>query len=526
MAKIPGFFERIASCFPSLKKGPTEAALNKSADRAGSEILNGLRDNNFKKVHQGLKRLHNAGNKSSNSNYVPDKINEITDKLRGNDAAVKNLSTFAKMEDDQNLLVGQYSDLNKFFHRVLKGLKNIGLVRERYVNARTDRIDALDKKIETSLLEMRVGLPNNDADAGLPSAMYHLGIRYRDGVNVGGVDVVGKDPVKAALLLQKAVDRGDGHPEAKDALEQLIGGATPETLYELGIRYRDGVNVGGVDVGKDPVKAALLFQKAVDRGDGHPEAKTALEEMEELFREPTPEILCELGKHYRDGVDVGKDRVVAALLFQIAEERGDGHPEAKTALRELIREATPETLYKLGVAYRDGLDVGKNLETAASLFRQAADRGSRLALSALYKLGQRYRDGKGVEQNLEKAASLFLQAANRGSSDAMYQLGLCYRDGSGVDKKPQEAISWFRRAADAGHVEAMYQLGLCYLGLYYRDGSGVDKKLQEAISWFRRADDAGHVEAKHQIVLCHALSLGVDKNPQEAITPFSLRDLD
>ena len=407
VAKIPGFFERIASCFPSWKKGPTEAALNKSADRAGSEILNGLRDNNFKKVHQGLKRLHNAGNKSSNSNYVPDKINEITDKLRGNDAAVKNLSTFAKMEDDQNLLVGQYSDLNKFFHRVLKGLKNIGLVRERYVNARTDRIDALDKKIETSLLKMRVGLPNNDADAGLSSAMYHLGIRYRDGVNVGGVDVVGKAPVKAALLFQKAVDRGDGHPEAK------------------------------------------------------------------------------------------------------------------TALRELIREATPETLYKLGVAYRDGLDVGKNLETAASLFRQAADRGSRLALSALYKLGQRYRDGKGVDQNLEKAASLFLQAANRGSSDAMYQLGLCYRDGSGVDKKPQEAISWFRRAADAGHVEAMYQLGLCY-----RDGSGVDKKPQEAISWFRRAADAGHVEARHQIVLCHALSLGVDKKPQEAITPFSLRDLD
>ena len=234
--KILEFFERIADRFKSWKESRNEAALKRSGRRAVSTITRGLATSDFRKVYQGLKRLHNGEQKLSDMGgkvgkldkdiYIRDArqsvVSECLPDEKNSNASekAKNLKRFA---ESRNGLVDQYSDSKTLFHRMLTGLKGAHLIPSSYVDLRTQRIEAQDDKIKESLESMQDSLQKQNRirslkkqadDGGSTFAMYELGTRYRDGDGV-------KKNLEEALRWFKKADDG-GHIKARGEVHKLM----------------------------------------------------------------------------------------------------------------------------------------------------------------------------------------------------------------------------------------------------------------------------------------------------------------
>lgn len=98
---------------------------------------------------------------------------------------------------------------------------------------------------------------------------------------------------------------------------------------------------------------------------------------------------------------------------------------------------------------------------------------------AQYQLGMHFRFGHHVARELDAAANWFLRAAVQGHRDAQYELGVLYEGQSGGPRDTVEAAAWLRAAAENGHAYAMYRLG----DLYSR-GRGVLKDQVLACKWY------------------------------------------
>uniref|UniRef100_U9T555 HCP-like protein n=2 Tax=Rhizophagus irregularis TaxID=588596 RepID=U9T555_RHIID len=83
--------------------------------------------------------------------------------------------------------------------------------------------------------------------------------------------------------------------------------------------------------------------------------------------------------------DKDKDRIVAELYKEVADDEANEFPEAKL---------------RYGDCLYNGKGVEKNLSEALKYFEQAADNGFKVAM---YNAGKLYYNGDGVEKNKEKA---------------------------------------------------------------------------------------------------------------------------
>jgi TPR repeat protein len=145
----------------------------------------------------------------------------------------------------------------------------------------------------------------------------------------------------------------------------------------------------------------------------------------------------------------------------------------------------------------------QNYNAAFKLFESHAKRQH---IDAMYQLGIMYRDGLGVERDLARALEWFEEAGEPnwkrehgklGSREAQYQAGLMHLNGQGTERDPDEAADWFEDAATQGHAPA--QLALARLLL---KGEGVGRDYQEAYVWAGMAlnsfpsDEAKQAEAR------------------------------
>ena len=142
--------------------------------------------------------------------------------------------------------------------------------------------------------------------------------------------------------------------------------------------------------------------------------------------------------------------------------------------------------YELGLMHQAGRGIPVSYETAAVLWKSAADDGYAKAQFALALL---YDDGLGVEKSKAKAFEYFMLAAQQGEPMAMFQVGVRYEEGIGVEASQSEAMRWIRMAAEEGDVRANFELGwMNYFGI----GCGVSEK--EAKRLILNALDRGALE--------------------------------
>ena len=104
-----------------------------------------------------------------------------------------------------------------------------------------------------------------------------------------------------------------------------------------------------------------------------------------------------------------------------------------------------ESLYALGVSYREGIRVKQSDAEAFNYFKKAAEMGHS---GAQYNLGRCFADGKGTPKNLTGAALWYQKAAEQGDATSQFVVGNAFINGEGVSQHDEEAAKWFRKASE------------------------------------------------------------------------------
>lgn len=117
------------------------------------------------------------------------------------------------------------------------------------------------------------------------------------------------------------------------------------------------------------------------------------------------------------------------------------------------------------------------------------------------RLGVCYRDGKKVQKNIIQAMFCFLKAAQLGHLEAQYNLGVIFSlpdyrcDELGEKQDMIKSAYWLQKAAEQGHSEAQF-----LLGNFYSAGIGVGgTDIQKAFFWYKKAAEKGHILAAIQV---------------------------
>lgn len=99
------------------------------------------------------------------------------------------------------------------------------------------------------------------------------------------------------------------------------------------------------------------------------------------------------------------------------------------------------------------------LNNSIELLTERADSGDAYAQ---YRLGIMYRDGINVEKNINRAFELFSSSMNAGNMDAQVCVADMFFQGLSVSKNRDHAISLLKMAAERGNDEAIRKLALVY----------------------------------------------------------------
>jgi TPR repeat protein len=176
--------------------------------------------------------------------------------------------------------------------------------------------------------------------------------------------------------------------------------------------------------------------------------------------------------------------------------------------------------FDIGSMYQNGRGVTPDRSKAIDWYRKAAAQQNDKAISRLkllqaneerfrkesasasngnpesqYKLGNMYTEGVGTNIDLKKAAEAYEQSANQGYVKAEYKLGLIYYEGTGVKASKKTAYKWFRKAADKNYAAAQY-----YLGKMFASGEGVKRNYNTSLEWYTKAVDGGFNQARSEMI--------------------------
>ncbi len=221
-----------------------------------------------------------------------------------------------------------------------------------------------------------------------------------------------------------------------------------------------------------------------------------------------------LGVIYRDGINVDKDEVKAEYWFRKAMNLG--YVDSMMNLANLL--ADRGDIEEARRIYTDAADAG-NLE-AYRLFRIMDNRES--DVDALQRLEQLSKDGNiqatlilancysnGIftMPNLNKSFKYYKEASDAGISSALLQVGIMLRDGKGVRKESDPSFNYIMKAINGGSINAMMELANMY-----RTGNGVDMNPEKAAEWYSKAALTGNSKAMISIGLMYRDGLGVIKD--------------
>jgi TPR repeat protein len=344
------------------------------------------------------------------------------------------------------------------------------------------------------------------ADAGLPTALYLLGIMTERGLGLPA------DRAAAIQLFRLAAEKGNRPSQARwgVALMEGQGGVEanpiegeswlrraalagdPEAAAVVGDMYAKG--------GKLPpnyAEAAIWFRRAAETG--HRAAARAL------------------GLLHLTGAGVPRDAEEAARWFSLSAQagdpnarvdlanlllRGEGAAEDAVRTREWFEQAAASgdlvAAFNFGVCLAEGVGVERDDRQAAQWLRRAADG----VVNAQYWYGRMLNEGRGLDANPEEGRAWIQRAADVGMVEAEVLLAEMMLSGRGGARDHLAALALFEKAAGRGHVGAMFALGAMHGG-----GHDIPTNRPTAQRWFHDAADRGHAYA--QMMLGRYLSRGL-----------------
>lgn len=240
--------------------------------------------------------------------------------------------------------------------------------------------------------------------------------------------------------------------------------------------------------------------------------------------------IANLGKCYRYGHGVEKDSVDAVRLYEKSIKCGNHELLLQCAAES---KTSPFDAMVAGDCFKNGVGTKKDLHRAASLFGDAADRGSVEGMkeaglcylntkdnekalkyfekgathgnvTCLYWAGKMLMGGMNVPENYEQGVVYLLKAAEAGLPAARTEMGNLYAEGKGVIKNETQSAEWYRQAA-----QQKYPKGMWAYANALKDGVGIPKSYSDALFWMAEAVPVGYQRA-YKKLMAQLDSVGTD----------------
>jgi TPR repeat protein len=245
--------------------------------------------------------------------------------------------------------------------------------------------------------------------------------------------------------------RNGQQEEGMKWIEKCAGEGHEDGLSALADMLRNG----GGGLARDPVEAVRLHEILAEKGD--------------LIS------MNNLGSIYFTGRGpVKRDAVKSAKYYKMYHEKGGkkGRP-----------------LLNLGVLYRDGDGIERDLDQAISWFEKDVAEGN---LDSHKSLAQIYHFEEYGRRDAEKLLYHYKKAGEAGLGECFNTLGRLYETGEVLAKDDTNAVTYYLRAAEANDPWGLYNLGV--LNEFGR--LGLKQNPEQAIELYQKAAGLNHEQAK------------------------------
>ncbi len=299
-------------------------------------------------------------------------------------------------------------------------------------------------------------------------------------IYLGGLEVK-KDPYKGVQYLSKA---------------SKLGSETAS--YKLGCEYWEGKRVS-----LDGAKAIYWLTQAADQG--HVAAQRSIGDWHGDDRQISKKNVAKSIKYFEMAAQKGDKESLYRLGLYF--KNGDGVPQDYKHAAQLFKEAAEysavdKAKYEFAYMQEHGLGVEKNEAAAFQMYEFLA--GHKKIPEAACGLAKMYIDGRHVKQDYEKARQYIQQAQNAKYRDAKYLLDMLPNGNFDKAKK-------ILRAPEGYDIEQIHGLALDLHMGHYREHQTL------AYALYLAAAERGHTDSQLQVGLMHLYGKGCEKNIDKAL---------
>jgi len=235
-----------------------------------------------------------------------------------------------------------------------------------------------------------------------------------------------------------------------------------------------------------------------------------------------------LGTMYQNGDYVSVDLEKAFSYYRAAFH--DQHLESGIRIAEIYEKGTiepvnyqkaletyvecakkdhPYALYKIGMAYLNGLGVKKSIESAHLWLNKALQQGSTDAMNQFRVIGTKSQSddrstqaifsiGKDLydQSKFEDSIIYFEIAQIEGVLEALRYLSIIYQNGQGVPISKEKSFHYLYLASEKGDSESIFQIGQ-----KIEAGDGCPSSYTKAEYYYNKAASLGHQQAQRESIL-------------------------
>jgi len=269
-----------------------------------------------------------------------------------------------------------------------------------------------------------------------------------------------------------------------------------------------------------------------------------------------PGALFELYNMYENGINVTRNRKLAAAFLNGAAQHGWPDAQAEMGFREAmglhnasslshkdltsIDHAAPGRALLhyyfaalqnssfastvLGYRHSVGLGVPKSCPSAVLYYNTAAEEvikhgAAMQGFPQVDKMRLSYKTMSGVHRGREQEVLQYYQySADLGNVEAQTAVGHLFNQGAqGLERNHKLAFRYFSRAAEQDDPKAM-----SHLGHMYANGQGVESDNATALKWFNMAAQKNHPSALYGLGYLYLTGYGVKKDYTAALNYFTL----
>jgi TPR repeat protein len=329
-------------------------------------------------------------------------------------------------------------------------------------------------------------------------------------------------------------------------LEEMAKKGDPDAIYELALRYDEGIGTP-VDtktamkyykqlakqgdyrsafrlgeLSSNSKQAVKWFDEAASLAQGKDADYVRKAEIAKRAHNGDSQAMIEMGKMYLHGEGDHNFSFTAESWFKKAAEAGN--PEGFYALAEQHESKNwayekldwykhaaalghTKSMMAIGDMYFTGQYIPQDSAEAVRWFRKAAEGGDPIGQN---RLAECYDKGNGVPKDYSEAVKWYRKAAEQGYEPSLFSLSsrLLFQD---EVKNYQEGAKWTRVLANKGNQYGQYIMGVCY-----QFGMGVDKDYTKAVQWYKKSSNQGVAEASSQLAYLYEKGYGVKKDLEEA----------